>query len=309
MRGFLRWAGGKAFKLPKFQSFFPRDASERVFCELFLGSGAFFFHFKPSRAWLNDTNPALIASFKAIKNNPAELLKILKVHDESDSEEYYYKIRDEFNAFNYKDKHEHGLYCNERNKDVIVQAARFIYMNARCFNGLYRENADGGFNVGYNFYPYGTVKKIYNERNFMEISRFLNDNDIMITCRDYELSFNTMLSLEKYKESELLVVMDPPYYPINDDVKNFTGYASEGWEPRDFERLKAFVDYLDHDKIKFLLCNSWCEKIQELFGNYHVHVHGIKRYINSNTDKRGDVAEVVVTNYMTPRMMNNRPMF
>ena len=299
-KSFIRWAGGKTSKMDKFKRFFPPDINNLFYCELFLGSGAFFFYVKPRHAWINDSNRALIASFTSIRDMPSRLLDLLHEHDSLDSEAYYYKIRDDFNHF---DKNDYG-YSLKR----VEQSARFIYMNARCFNGLYRENASGGFNVGYNFYPYGTVKKIYNERNFFEISKFLKGNDVRIRCADYQDSFDEFFYHINEEGKKAFVLLDPPYYPIAKG-SNFTSYSSGGWNDKDFDRLKEFIDYLDSKKIKFMLCNSWCDKIKELFSDYRMHVHGIKRYINSDTDKRGSVDEVVVVNYGLPLVPKQRPIF
>lgn len=268
---FVKWAGGKKQLLEQFKPFFPKEI-KRYF-EPFVGGGAIAFyiikHYNPKEVYLSDINEELVNTYNVIKNNVEELIKLLKKMKAQHSEETYYKIRAE----------DPKLLCD------IDRASRFIYLNKTCFNGLYRVNSKGGFNV-----PIGSYKNpaIVNEEELREISHLLKNAKIEVK------QFN-----EAVKDAQKgdFVYFDPPYYPL-DNKKSFTTYTKEQFLEKEQEQLAKAFNELDKRGCKVMLSNSDTELIKGLYKEHKINIVKATRMINCDATKRGKINEVVVTNYL-----------
>lgn len=270
IRPFLKWAGGKRYLLSEIHKRIPKFTN---YYELFLGGGAVVFSLQPKKAILNDLNSDVINVYKVIKKDVEKLIKELKKHrNESD---YFYKVRsldrDEVKFSKFND---------------IEKAARVIFLNKTCFNGLFRVNSQGQFNT-----PFGRYKNpnYINAEVLRAINKFLNENEIIILNE----SFEKLLS--KIKKGSF-VYLDPPYDPVS-NTASFTGYSLNGFNKEDQRNLKKFCDKLDAKGVKFLLSNSATEFIKDLYKDYKTEIVEVPRSINSDPTKRGKVDEVLVRNY------------
>lgn len=269
----LKWVGGKRQLLDEIIPLIPKKYSTYV--EPFVGGGAVLFDLQPKKAIINDLNKELINVYEVVKDNVEELIKYLEIHNENNDEEYFYEIRklDRSEEFETMDK--------------IQKAARIIYLNKTCYNGLYRVNSSGQFNS-----PYGRYKNpnIVNSATLRAVSKFFNNNDILISNGDYK---ETLKNLEK----DAFVYLDPPYMPISTS-SSFTGYTEGGFGLKQQEELKKECDKLNERGIKFILSNSDCKTIRELYEeSYNIKVVKAKRSINSKANKRGEINEVLIYNY------------
>ncbi len=267
----VKWAGGKRQIIEQIIKYVP-DFS--IYYEPFLGGGAVLFALQPEEAVVNDINSELINLYKVIKDNVDELIEELKQH--RNEEDYYYKIRE-----------------LDRNKDKyskltpVQKASRLIYLNKTCYNGLFRVNKAGEFNT-----PFGNYRNpnIVNEITLRAVSNYFNQARVTFTCKDFE---------EVLKEAgkEAFVYLDPPYYPIS-DTSSFTGYVKGGFDRDEQIRLKKACDKLNEKGIKFLLSNSAADFIKNLYRDYRIEIISAKRAINSKAERRGEIDEVLVMNYM-----------
>lgn len=273
---FLKWAGGKRQLIPEINKYLPNDFSSYTYYEPFLGAGALLFDKQPRKAVVNDTNSQLILTYNAIKEDVDLLIKLLKQHEEKHSEEYYYQIR-------------------EKDRDVekfdllndIEKAARLIYLNKTCYNGLYRVNSQGLFNV-----PFGRYKKplICDESVLRAVSLYLNNSKIKMLNVDFETAIKGI-------REKSFVYFDPPYHSPNSS--NFTGYQASGFDENEQKRLSDLFARLTNKNIKCLLSNSDTKFIRELYNSkdYKIVTIKAKRSINSNNKGRGEVNEVLIKNW------------
>ena len=292
---FLKWAGGKRQLLNQFEELYPqklKDGNIATYIEPFVGGGAVFFDlqkkYKFQKVLLNDINEDLILAYKVIQSNCSELLISLKRLEERfinlQSIELqsimFYEIRNIFN------KEKKSMDYSILDSAWISHASNLIFLNKTCFNGLYRLNKSGDFNV-----PFGKYKNpnIINEPVIRAVSHYLNTNNIEIFNKDYlEILANT--------KKNSFVYLDPPYHPISES-SNFTGYIKGGFSMEDQIRLREACDLLNSKGIKFLLSNSASDFILEQYKNYDIHIVKARRAINSIAIKRGDVEEVLIRNY------------
>ncbi|NVM53049.1 MAG: DNA adenine methylase [Candidatus Helarchaeota archaeon] len=265
---FVKWAGGKRQLLNQIDLFLPK--SFKTYIEPFVGGGALFFYILPKKAILIDNNPVLINAFNVVKNNVEELIQDLKKH--KNNSKYFYQIRNKDRTDEFKEW------------SPIKKASRFIYLNKCCYNGLYRVNSKGYFNV-----PFGKYKnpKFCDERNLNAVHSALQNIEIIMG------SFDLCLT---YAKKDDFIYLDPPYYPVS-KTSSFTSYTKENFNEEDQIYLKNVVDELNHRGCKILLSNSYCEFITDLYGDYKIEVVTAKRAINCNGAKRGDIKEVLVMNY------------
>lgn len=267
----LKWVGGKRQLLDTLKPLFPKGY--KSYCEPFIGGGAVLFSIQPKNAYVNDINAELINVYNVIQNDVDELIELLKLM-KNDSK-FFYEIRD---------------WDRDREKyqslSEVQKAARIIYLNKTCYNGLYRVNNAGEFNS-----PFGSYKNpnIVNEPVLRAVSNYFNKANIHFTTGDYSLVLKNITK-------GTFVYLDPPYDPISTS-SNFTGYSRGGFGREEQIRLKAFCDKLDSRGIKFMLSNSATEFILDQYQNYKITRVQAKRSINSVGSKRGNVDEVVVTNY------------
>lgn len=271
MQPVIKWVGGKRQLLPQIKKHVPTFS--RYF-EPFIGGGAVLFELCPESATINDFNPELTNLYKVIRNKHKKLIELLKIHKQNNSADYFYEIR--------------GL---DRLEDYskltdVERAARLIYINKVCFNGLYRVNSSGFFNA-----PYGKYQNpaIFDESNIEELHNYLKTNDIKILTGDFAAAVSEATS-------EDFIYFDPPYAPLS-ATSNFTNYSSTGFSADDQRRLKALCDELTDKGIKFLLSNSSSEFILDLYKDYHIELVDAKRAINCKGSGRGTIKEVLVRNY------------
>lgn len=279
-RPFLRWIGGKGRNIAQFLKHLPSNFHELAYVEPFLGSGAVFFNKKPRAALLADINQDLILTYRAIRDDVDALVEKLREHDGKDSEAYYYIIRDEFNTFD----HDAG--------DAVAQAARFLYLNARCFNGLFRVNKEGKFNVAYARELKG-LKRICVPGLYRSVSRLLDQPCIKIEHGSFE---KTIDASEQWADGKrCFLFLDPPYYPLNETAR-FTSYADE-WKEEDFLSLKASIDKIHARGDLFLLCNSAVPFMKDLFSDFYQIEHVVSRHVSCKVSERRPVLELLVSNY------------
>jgi DNA adenine methylase len=274
IKPYLKWAGGKRQLLPEIKKHLPADVGSRLYYEPFVGAGAVFFDLLPEKAVINDFNTQLMITYKAVKNSIEDLIELLKEHQRKNTKDYYYQNR--------------NLDRDGASFDRLTEAekaARFIFLNKTCYNGLYRVNSRGLFNV-----PYGSYKNplICEEPVLRQISLYLNANDISITNDDFEQAVSTAAS-------HSFVYFDPPYHSPR--KTNFTGYQADGFGEQEQERLGDVFDTMTNRKVKCLLSNSDTEFIRRLYKNYEIIPVQAKRAINSDASGRGFVSEVLIKNY------------
>lgn len=232
------------------------------------------FSLHPQNAVINDFNSDLMNAYRVIKENPEELLVILKKHAENNSKEYYLNIR-----------------SADRDGRIgrmsdVEKAARLLYMLKVDFNGLYRVNKKGQFNV-----PYGRIKnpKIADYQNIMSVSNYFKSCNITFLSGDFEES------VQDVKQNDF-VYFDPPYIPLS-LTANFTSYTEDGFSFEDQKRLRDTFFRLSNIGAHVMLSNSDTPLTRELYSGANIHEVSASRSINSNTEKRGKVGELVITNY------------
>jgi DNA adenine methylase len=266
----LKWVGGKRQLLDEIIPRIGRKYSNYI--EPFLGGGAVLFELQPKKAIVNDYNSELINVYKVIRDNPGTLIELLQEHEMKNSEEYYYEIR--------------GLDRTSEFEKIggVEKAARILYLNKTCYNGLYRVNSAGQFNS-----PYGRYKKpnIVNATVIKAMSKYFNESEIEFLNDDYRVA------MARAKKGAF-VYLDPPYMPISSS-SSFTGYTESGFGYAQQVELKEECDKLRNREVSFLLSNSDCAEIRELYREYDIITVQAKRTINSKANKRGEINEVLIS--------------
>lgn len=266
---FLKWAGGKRQLLSQIDPFLPKDFD--LYIEPFVGGGALLFYLLPKKAVIIDNNPVLINAYRVIKENVEELIELLRNH--KNEEDYFYKIR-----------------SLDRNLESFSQlsnikkASRIIFLNRCCYNGLYRVNSKGQFNV-----PFGRYKNpnFCKEKNLKAVNLFLQNVKII------QDSFESCLD---FINDNTFIYLDPPYFPLS-KTANFTSYTKENFTKVDQIKLKKLVDKLTERGCKVMLSNSKNEFILKLYEDYSIKEVRARRAINSEALKRGEIKEVLILNY------------
>jgi DNA adenine methylase len=276
IKPFLKWAGGKRQLLSEIKKYIPKGINNYTYYEPFIGAGAVLFDLQPKKAVINDFNTQLILTYNVIKENVEELIILLEHYKKMNDEEYFYEIR--------------NLDRNSVKFDKLTnieKAARLIFLNKTCFNGLYRVNSQGLFNV-----PYGRYKNpaICEELVLRQISNYLNTNEIKILNIDFE---QAVLDVDKNS----FIYFDPPYH--SPDKTNFTGYQADGFGEEEQERLRNVMIKMTKRGAKCLLSNSDTEYIRELYDYNLFEIISVqaKRAINSDSAGRGNVNEVLIKNW------------
>lgn len=269
---FVKWAGGKRQLLSKIQERIPENYNH--YFEPFVGGGAVFFGTQPSKALINDINKALINTYQRICDSPKEFLsEVNKIDSEmwEDGKQYYYTIREHYNDKLMKSEYD------------VELAALFVFLNKHCFNGLYRVNGKGLFNVPYN----NSRRASVDEEVIMATSKYLQgvtiiDGDFEFACKDA-------------KKGDF-IFLDSPYAPLN--PTSFESYTKEGFDIESHKRLAKLYDELTDRGCYCMLTNHNTDLINELYGNkgYKIDVVSVKRMINSDASNRvGE--EVIICNY------------
>lgn len=267
----VKWVGGKRQLLETFMDLIPKKFSS--YCEPFLGGGALLFELQPKKAYVNDINADLMLVYKVIRDDVEKLISEL-ANFENDAE-IFYSVRDWD-----RDKEKYNSLSD------VQRAARIIYLNKTCYNGLYRVNNAGEFNS-----PFGSYRNpnIINAPVLRAVSKYFNSAQIQLTSCDYA---EVLAEIPK----NTFVYLDPPYDPIS-TTSNFTGYSKGGFNRDEQIRLKECCDFLTANKIKFMLSNSKTDFILDLYSAYNIKTVQAKRAINSVGSGRGNVEEIVVRNY------------
>lgn len=270
---FVKWAGGKTMLLDQFVPLFPKKKFNR-YIEPFVGSGAVFFYvmqvFKPKEVILSDINEELINTYEIIRDDVDRLVVELKQHTEyhkAEGKKYYLTIRA----------------TDPLSLPSLERAARFIYLNKTCFNGLYRVNSKGQFNV-----PMGDYKNpdIIQEERLRKVSALLKNVKLKV------MPFEKVVRLAKKGD---FIYFDPPYYPLK--KSSFTTYAKDNFLEAEQELLADIFKKLDKKGCLVMESNSETKFIKELYKDFKLHVVQAKRLINSDSSKRGAIGEYVITNY------------
>jgi DNA adenine methylase len=275
---FVKWAGGKTQLLSELDRVIPSEF-DRYF-EPFLGGAALFFHLISNRklsfsSYLSDLNSELIITYKIVKDNVSELLQLLKQYEaayKSAPFGYYYELRDKLKPIN-----------------DIEKAARFITLNKTCYNGLYRVNRSGIFNV-----PIGRYKNplICDSNNLQNVSRALRYSKAIILASDYR-----RIMLDNAEKGDF-IYLDPPYNPTN-PTSNFTSYTEYGYDDHDQEQLASIFKKLDERQCMVLLSNSDTPFIRELYSDFMSYAKEVNvlRAINCRGSKRAGHKELLIRNY------------
>jgi DNA adenine methylase len=272
-RAFLKWAGGKQQLLAQYEQYFP--AQFRRYFEPFVGGGAVFFHlWSASRLGdsvaLFDTNAELVNVYTIVRDCVEELIDALAFHEQRHSREYYYKIR--------------GLDRQPGRLSALEKAARTIYLNRTCYNGLYRVNKDGHFNV-----PIGSYKnpQVLHAERLRGASFALQG--VWIEARGFE-------TLPALGERNDFFYFDPPYDPVS-RTASFTSYTAGAFRDEEQRRLARIYADLSDKGCLCMLSNSYTPFVLELYRNYRIEIVQANRAINSNGNSRGNIKEVVILNY------------
>lgn len=269
---FVKWAGGKRQLIMKIKERMPEKYN--TYYEPFVGGGAVLFELLPQKAVINDINRALINTYKQIRDNHTEFLEVINRLDlglETDPKKYYYNLRELYNDKLMKEEFD------------IELAALFVFINKHCFNGLYRVNEKGLFNVPYNY----SNRRSCNEVSINEISSYLKS--VTILDGDFEAACNLAIEGD-------FVFFDSPYAPLN--PTSFESYTKEGFDIESHKRLASLFDKLTDKGCYCMLTNHNTEFINSVYGNkgYKIDVVSVKRMINSDaTNRVGE--EVIICNY------------
>lgn len=271
---FVKWAGGKRQIIDKLLKLVPIEYN--TYFEPFVGGGALLFELSPKKAVINDSNKELINVYKMISTDEGyeAVVKLLNTYEKKHSEEFFYKIRNKD-----KDKAKFSMLTDTE------RAARTIYLNKACFNGLYRVNSKGEFNV-----PFNKKLKIntYDSQNMILAYVYFQSNDITMLNTDFEEA------IKNAKKGDF-IYFDPPYDSENDTT--FNSYTEEGFGKDEQIRLARVYKELSDKGCYVMLSNHNTTLINELYKDYNIHIISAKRNINSKGNKRGNVEEVIITNY------------
>lgn len=268
----LKWAGGKTQLLNPITAKMPK-AYNRYY-EPFIGGGAVWLAIMPKQASINDTNEQLINLYLQMKENSQTVISFVNELDSVPcNKDFYYSIRERY---------------NRKITSYVLDAecaALMIWINKHCFNGLYRVNKKGLFNVPYNNRVNG---KSIDENNLEAIADYLKSANVSITCRDFEEV------CEEVRAGDF-VYFDSPYIPVS-DTADFTNYTKSGFSFEDHQRLAALFRHLDNIGALIMLSNNDVLLVHELYSDFRIQSLDVKRMINRNASKRTS-KEVLVTNY------------
>lgn len=291
LKPFVKWVGGKSQLVEQIEKMFPSDGEKVLtkYVEPMIGGGALFFSvlskYDFEKLYISDTNAELINAYQVIKNDVDNLITKLNEMqisflsmDGNGRKYYYYAVRDKFN----------NTVLSEYT--ATEKAAEFIFLNKTCFNGLYRVNRKGQFNVPMGAYKNPSICDNENLRNIHEALQ-----NVTIVCGDYSLS-------KSFIDKDTFVYLDPPYRPIS-ETSAFTSYNIDAFDDNEQIRLAKFIDEINTSGAKIVLSNSDPKNVNEednffddLYKNYTINRVEANRAINSNGDKRGKIKELLICN-------------
>lgn len=302
---FIKWAGGKGQLLSTFEQLLPKDFTQLediTYIEPFIGGGAMLFFMMQKfgnikRAIINDLNPNLIQAYSTVRDSPERLIQelsliekeYLHIAEEDKRKEYFLMMRKRF---------------NENNLSNIDATSLLIFLNRTCFNGLYRVNSKGLFNVPFGKYKNPTIcdaDTIYADSETLQ--------RVEITAGDFE-------QVERYAEGNTFIYFDPPYRPL-DTTSSFNSYAKEPFDDAEQIRLKKFFDRMSDKKCLMMLSNSDCKGrnsndsfFDDLYKDYIIERVYASRSVNANPEKRGKLTELLIRNYADTMQQNiNKNLF
>ena len=294
VKPFVKWAGGKGSLIPQLSHFYPFELENETinkYVEPFVGGGAVLINilqkYNVKEAYAFDINIHLINCYNVIKNNVEELIKELEVKEkeflkleDKDRQAYFYNVRKKYNSYKIAE--------NELN---IKRAAEFIFLNRTCFNGLYRVNKNGEFNVPCGKYKNPNICDSSNLRNLSFLIR-----NVVFQYSDYTKS-------EKYIDNNTFVYFDPPYRPLS-VTSGFTSYTKEDFNDENQKELANYFRKLDKKEAKLMLSNSNPKNtnkndnfFEEIYKGFNINEISAKRMINCNSKGRGEISELLITNY------------
>ena len=292
VKPFIKWVGGKSQLIEQLDAQLPADfdsLEDVTYIEPFVGGGAMLFYMLQhypniNHAIINDINPDLTTCYRTVRDNPKELIASLQdientylsLNTEEARKEFFMVVRNRY---------------NEKNLDPIENTTKFFFLNKTCFNGLYRVNKKGLFNVPFGRYSNPTI---CNPETILKDSELLQRVEIL--NGDFEETF-------KYAQGNTLFYFDPPYRPLS-DTSSFNNYAKEAFNDDAQIRLKKYCDRINDAGFKFMLSNSDCKSVNGednffdvLYAAYQIERVLASRSINSNPNKRGELTEILVRNY------------
>ena len=277
---FIKWVGGKRGLLKQLLPLFPKEFNN--YHEPFLGGGAVFFelysmgYLKDKKIYLSDINSELINAYNVVKNNPVDLISNLEVYKEKHSKDFYYEIRA-------LDREDGFLKMSE-----LERATRFIYLNKTCFNGLYRVNKKGYFNT-----PIGS----YKNPNIADKDTIFSASEALQNAIITNATFNEVQI--KVKSNDF-IYFDPPYYPLT-ETANFTSYSENDFLDEKQKELFNVFDNLSQNNCYVLHSNSDTEFIKKLYCKHNISIVKANRFINSKSNGRGKINEVLIRNKMSTK--------
>lgn len=287
---FLKWAGGKGQLIEEIEKFYPFNDKINKYAEPFIGGGAILFDilnkYDLKNIYISDINKELLNCYIIIKENVGLLINLLKKMEI----EFLDKIEEERKIYYYSKREEFNFLKKELNKNEVKLAALMIFLNRTCFNGLYRVNKKGDFNV-----PMGNYKnpKICDEENLLNISIKLQN--VNIVYGDYTKSYN-------FVDENTFVYFDPPYRPLN-KTASFTSYTEFSFEDKEQKELSEYFELLNKKNAKLLLSNSDPKNenidddfFDELYKKFYIKRVSSQRVINSKGTNRGKITEILVSN-------------
>lgn len=294
VKPFVKWAGGKGSLIPQLKNFYPFELEDETiikYVEPFVGGGAVLINilqkYNVKEAYAFDINIDLINCYNVIKNNVEELIEELKIKENEflklengDRQEYFYNVRKEYNSYRITE-----------NELSIKRTGEFIFLNRTCFNGLYRVNKNGEFNVPCGKYKNPTICDATNLRNLSFLIR-----NVVFQYGDYRKS-------EKYIDNNTFVYFDPPYRPLS-ITSGFTSYTKEHFNDENQKELAMYFRKLDEKNAKLMLSNSNPKNInkddnffENIYKGFNINEISAKRMINANANGRGEISELLITNY------------
>lgn len=293
VRPFVKWAGGKGSLIPQITKYYPfelKNGRIEKYVEPFVGGGAVLIDilqkYEVQEAYAFDINKDLINCYNVIKFNVEDLIQKLEKKEKEflslDNEKrknYFYDVREEYNSY---------VLDAEPN---VKRASEFIFLNRTCFNGLYRVNRNGKFNVPFGKYKNPTICDSSNLRNLSKLIK-----DVLFEYGDYKKS-------EGIIDRNTFVYFDPPYRPLS-DTSGFTSYAKEDFNDEKQKELAEYFNLLSTRNAKLMLSNSNPKNVdsndnffEDIYRGFNINEVSAKRMINSNSEGRGEISELLITNY------------